>query len=421
MEHIATNIIGAITNSGAAGSLIKPGGSIIGSDLENNNPLAELLDIYQEEDPNSSNLAPKAYLAVLFFDERFQFDASSSYIEKVIYNPGHPEEINWMSSNAREANKNGYAYIFFINESEENVHFDNFMLSHERGRILDETHYYPFGLSIASISSRAAQFGKPNNKFKYNGKEEQREEFIDGSGLELLDYGARMYDNQIGRWHVVDPLADVNRRNSPFTYVNNNPMSFIDPDGMNGVHVNGEPVNGITGLTDEQWIESSRPWSTEGVAEDYKRMNQQIQWEQERNAEAAKSTKEKKEKKEKEKGKKSETNATNALPTLVNNTKHTIWFKPGNNNLAPQALGPGGFTTMSIDGVTHPDFPGKDYKVVDFVAEFFGVFVKPGGISLCDCMFEIIPEEINSAGGGGWLSEEPDLGWIPIFQKAKGK
>ena len=81
--------------------------------------------------------------------------------------------------------------------------------------------YYPFGLTFNEYQRSSSL----PNKYLYNGKELQEE-------TGWMDYGARMYMPDIGRWGVVDPLTEISRRWTPYNYTYDNPIKFTDPDGM---------------------------------------------------------------------------------------------------------------------------------------------------------------------------------------------
>jgi len=67
----------------------------------------------------------------------------------------------------------------------------------------------------------------PGNDYTYNGKE-LNEDF----GLNLYDYGARWYDAALGRWHNIDILAECFFEISPYGFVANNPLRYMDFMGM---------------------------------------------------------------------------------------------------------------------------------------------------------------------------------------------
>jgi RHS repeat-associated protein len=178
--------------------------------------------------PYEDGTAPKAYLNYILFDQNFvlvdfgfdqiDVDANQVGITPVIAH-------DYMSLHVRVQQK-GYLYVYLSNEeaTQIDVYFDDLKIVHN-SNVEQVANYYSYGLQIASNGFERS--GSTNNPITYNGKELQNE--LD---LGWLDYGARMYLSDISRWVVVDPMAENGRRWSPYTYAFDNPMRFIDPDGM---------------------------------------------------------------------------------------------------------------------------------------------------------------------------------------------
>lgn len=97
----------------------------------------------------------------------------------------------------------------------------NRMVLSSTGAIEQEQHYYPFGGIMGESVEGNAQ------RYRYNGKE-----FESMGGLNMHDYGARLYDQTLGRWNGMDKLAEKYYDVSPYAYCLNNPMRMIDKDGL---------------------------------------------------------------------------------------------------------------------------------------------------------------------------------------------
>ena len=86
----------------------------------------------------------------------------------------------------------------------------------QSGTVVQKDDYYPFGLTFNSYTDTY-----PENNYKFNGKEEQKE-------WGVVDYGWRMYQADLGRFFAQDNYAEKYYDLNPYQYASNNPINNID-------------------------------------------------------------------------------------------------------------------------------------------------------------------------------------------------
>ncbi|WP_333864789.1 RHS repeat-associated core domain-containing protein, partial [Chitinophaga sp.] len=190
--------------------------------------------LMQQSSATADARRPRAYLNILLFDEQLNLVTAHSIVKQVSALPG---KLQVLGEGPSVLKRSGYLYVFLSNESQQDVYFDDLTVSMRHGPVMEETHYYPFGLVMPGISVKALR--RPVNNILFNGKTLQQ---IDGNSVvdqEWYDYGARMFDPQLGRWLSPDKLSEQYESVSPYAYALNDPVNAIDPDGNLIIFVNG--------------------------------------------------------------------------------------------------------------------------------------------------------------------------------------
>ena len=193
---------------------------------------AAVSNFLTNNDPAPPAGYPKAYLNWVFLDDQFNYQSSSSGAIAAANSSKPAATLNTLAPGAPlTMPRNGYLYIWVSNETQGwDVFFDNLSIQYQTGPVLEENHYYPFGLTMAGISDKAVKTNYTENKYRWNkGSELQNKEFSDGSGLEMYETNLRELDPQLGRWWQLDSKPDYTQ--SPYSSMKNDPILFNDPLG----------------------------------------------------------------------------------------------------------------------------------------------------------------------------------------------
>lgn len=238
------DLVGVITNSVGAITQSHNGPTI--TDLENSGLIGPAIDDFLDTQGSYIDTRPKAFVNWVLLNEQFKYVADGSGFEQVYEAGAYSGFSGYLELphviNDLPVTKSGYLYVYVSNESQDvPVYFDNLQVTHIRGPLLEESHYYPYGLTQAGISHKALVFGGPANRHKFNGGAELfTKDFADGSGIELYETKFRGYDPQIGSFWQTDPLGEMGANWSPYVYCFDNPILLNDPSGLFGDTTKGK-------------------------------------------------------------------------------------------------------------------------------------------------------------------------------------
>ncbi|XZF15431.1 DUF6443 domain-containing protein [Chitinophagaceae bacterium MMS25-I14] len=263
LAALASTLAGGSTHTGISVAEVPENVDVIHGCL-GNGELPNLLDNLMAQNYDESK--PASYLGYLVFDEHMQLLPDQSGMLQM---GGAGGQWNTLATNGQVTiGQPGYVTIFTSTRVRSTTYFDNVDVTFYKGSVLEENHYYPFGLTLTSSTNNNTE----KNTKKYNGIELDRD-----LGIETYEAYYRNLDPQTGHWWQVDPESEGMEAWSPYASNYDNPISYSDhlgdapEDGVGETIVNflvftggnsAAIIDNATGLQTKQIFQPSNPSSS---------------------------------------------------------------------------------------------------------------------------------------------------------------
>jgi RHS repeat-associated protein len=254
-----------VLSSLASGLISVTGGTHGGlADLNNTSgsPVFQALKDFMPANDPATTGKPKAYLNWMLLDNQFNYVTGNNQSGAVPV--GAADSLIPLATTIK-LHKSGFLYIWVSNETPGwNVFFDNMCAQTFSGPMVEENHYYPFGLTMAGISDKALKSSYAENKYRFVGQL-----YDDDLGWDTYQFKFRTQDPQLGRFWQIDPLASKYAYNSTYAYAENRPIDGIDLEGKEFLRAVGELATGNVfgaGTAFAEWYLNTKASTNEAMA-----------------------------------------------------------------------------------------------------------------------------------------------------------
>ncbi len=226
LPAISSELIPLLTN-GIVAANGTHGGTIPTTDI--NSGVTGVINDFLTNTQSYNSSMPKAFMNWVIVDEEFKKVASTNHMGAIqVPSISGGAKVQLVGPSNMVVRRNGWLYVYLSNESNQNVYFDDLVVNHKRGPVVEATDYYAFGTQIPGLSTKSNKgVDYPINRKKFVGHEFEGE--LD---LNTYQFRFRTYDPITGRFLQIDPLANQYLYNSTYSYAENDVTNSIDLEGL---------------------------------------------------------------------------------------------------------------------------------------------------------------------------------------------